>query len=43
MTSPDENHVPVKPEEKPQPVCTCADSPFGMDIDRCPVHGIGCA
>jgi hypothetical protein len=21
--------------------CTCWDSVFGMDIDRCPVHGIG--
>jgi hypothetical protein len=25
------------------PVCTCRDSPFGMDVDRCPVHGEGCA
>ncbi len=22
--------------------CTCWDSPFGMDVDRCPVHGEGC-
>ena len=22
--------------------CTCKGSPFGMDIDRCPVHGKGC-
>jgi hypothetical protein len=22
--------------------CTCG-SPFGMDVDRCPVHGEGCA
>jgi len=21
--------------------CTCSGSPFGMDIDRCPVHGEG--
>lgn len=24
-------------------VCTCKGSPFGMDVDRCPVHGEGCA
>ncbi len=24
-------------------VCTCRNSSFGMDIDRCPVHGEGCA
>jgi hypothetical protein len=23
-------------------VCTCRNSPFGMDVDRCPLHGIGC-
>jgi hypothetical protein len=23
--------------------CTCKGSPFGMDVDRCPVHGEGCA
>ena len=23
--------------------CICWDSPFGMDVDRCPVHGEGCA
>jgi hypothetical protein len=22
--------------------CTCKGSPFGMDVDRCPVHGKGC-
>jgi len=25
------------------PSCTCWDSSFGMDADRCPVHGEGCA
>jgi zona occludens toxin (predicted ATPase) len=25
------------------PECTCKGSPFGMDVDRCPVHGEGCA
>jgi hypothetical protein len=24
-------------------VCTCSGSSFGMDVDRCPVHGEGCA
>jgi len=28
--------------EKTKPVCTCSGSPFGMDVDRCPIHGIGC-
>jgi hypothetical protein len=23
--------------------CTCWNSSFGMDVDRCPVHGQGCA
>ncbi len=23
--------------------CTCSLSSFGMDVDRCPVHGEGCA
>lgn len=23
--------------------CTCWNSDFGMDVDRCPVHGKGCA
>jgi hypothetical protein len=22
--------------------CTCWDSDFGMDVDRCPIHGVGC-
>jgi hypothetical protein len=26
-----------------KPECTCKGSPFGMDVDRCPVHGEGCA
>jgi hypothetical protein len=25
-----------------RPPCTCRDSESGMDVDRCPVHGIGC-
>ncbi len=28
---------------KPEPVCSCRNSSFGMDVDRCPVHGEGCA
>jgi len=28
---------------KAAPKCTCKGSPFGMDIDLCPVHGKGCA
>jgi len=28
--------------EKTKPVCPCKGSPFGMDVDRCPIHGIGC-
>ena len=24
-------------------LCTCKGSSFGMDVDRCPVHGVGCA
>jgi len=24
-------------------ICTCSGSSFGMDVDRCPVHGEGCA
>ena len=28
---------------KPVAVCTCSGSSFGMDVDRCPVHGEGCA
>jgi hypothetical protein len=23
-------------------LCTCRGSESGMDVDRCPVHGIGC-
>lgn len=26
-----------------KPVCTCKNSSFGMDVDRCPVHGEGSA
>jgi hypothetical protein len=25
------------------PGCTCWNSSFGMDVDRCTVHGEGCA
>ncbi len=24
-------------------ICTCRNSTAGMDVDRCPVHGEGCA
>jgi hypothetical protein len=27
---------------KPVAVCTCRNSVFDLDINRCPVHGIGC-
>ncbi len=30
--------------ERPHPPgCTCWNSDFWMDINACPVHGIGCA
>jgi hypothetical protein len=28
--------------ERAKPVCTCRNSDFGMDVDRCPVHGKDC-
>jgi len=29
--------------QKVRPKCTCRSSLYSLDIDLCPVHGIGCA
>jgi len=33
----------IRGQPEAKPVCTCRNSPFSMDVDRCPVHGEGCA
>jgi|KBSMisStaDraftv2_1062788.scaffolds.fasta_scaffold52961_9 hypothetical protein len=34
----------IRGQPEAKPVCPyCKNSPFGMDVDRCPVHGEGCA
>jgi hypothetical protein len=45
-----ERHETRRREEKlhrarlaARPACTCSNSSFGMDVDLCPVHGVGCA
>ncbi len=37
------NQLSACANQRRPPGCTCWDSDFGMDVDRCPVHGKGCA